>query len=129
MNKRADISIIILVLGVVAVCSLAIFSFYSSKISVENDFVGLGIIEKINSFAEEVKFYKNSEINENSLEVMKVFTQGISQDNVIFKGTKEIKDGKEVYSITGNYFVEDCNLWFFGCDNKRMVFVEYKFKP
>ena len=129
MNKRADISIIILVLGVVAVCSLAIFSFYSSKISVENDFVGLGIIEKINSFAEEVKFYKNSEINENSLEVMKVFTQGISQDNVIFKGTKEIKDEKEVYSITGNYFVEDCNLWFIGCDNKRMVFVEYKFKP
>jgi hypothetical protein len=121
MNKRADISIIILVLGVVAVCSLAILSFYSSKISVENDFIGLGIIEKINSFAEEVKFHQNP------IEMMEVFTQGISQDSVVFKGTNGGKDKKEVYSITGNYFVEECEYWLVGCEDKRMIFVEYKF--
>ena len=47
-NKRADITIVILVIGVVAVCFLAIFSFYSSDINLKKDFIGIEMIHEIN---------------------------------------------------------------------------------
>jgi len=49
MNKRGNLPIIILVLGVLAVCSLALLSFYSSNLKVSNNFAGVKLIEKLNS--------------------------------------------------------------------------------
>ena len=122
MNKKADISIIILVLGVIAVCGLAILSFYSSEISVKKDFIGLEMIEKINSLAEEVKFYEDPEINEDSFKIMEIFSEEISKDNIVFRGTK-LKEG---YSLTGDYSIKECSLfWFLDCEDKRIVFIEY----
>ncbi len=49
MNKKANLPIIILVLGVLAVCSLALLSFYSANLKVSNNFAGVRLIEKLNS--------------------------------------------------------------------------------
>ena len=48
-NKKGNLPIIILVLGVLAVCSLALLSFYSSNLKVSNNFAGVKLIEKLNS--------------------------------------------------------------------------------
>ena len=49
MNKKGNLPIIILILGVLAVCSLALLSFYSSNLKVSNNFAGVKLIEKLNS--------------------------------------------------------------------------------
>jgi len=47
MNKRANIPIVILVLGIFAVCTLALLSFYSSSIEVENSFNGISEVREL----------------------------------------------------------------------------------
>ena len=49
MNKRANIPIILLVLGVLAVCSLALLSFYASNFKVSNQFSNVKLVEEMNS--------------------------------------------------------------------------------
>tara|TARA_B100000315_G_scaffold247857_1_gene277129 strand:- start:411 stop:728 length:318 start_codon:yes stop_codon:yes gene_type:complete len=61
MNKKADISITVLVLGVVAVCFLTIFSFINSSNSVDESFLGIGLIETMNSFVIENDFYERTD--------------------------------------------------------------------
>lgn len=46
----------ILVIGVVLICCIAIFSFFSSTIKVRKSFVGLGIMEELNSQIERAAF-------------------------------------------------------------------------
>ena len=59
-NKKANVSIMILVLGVVAICGLAILSFLiSENLSSFHDNSGVGVIEKINSDVEKFYFYQN----------------------------------------------------------------------
>jgi len=48
-NKKGNLPIIILVLGVLAVCSLALLSFYASNLKVSNNFSGISKMEDINS--------------------------------------------------------------------------------
>jgi hypothetical protein len=55
-NKRGDIPITILVIGVFAVCTLAILSFIASTISLRNSFVGIDLTEKINKQIETKEF-------------------------------------------------------------------------
>lgn len=57
MNKRADISIVILVIGIIAVCFLAIFSFVKVNGDIDDNFLGIGLIETMNSVEEEFNFY------------------------------------------------------------------------
>ncbi len=57
MNKRADISIVILVIGIIAVCFLAILSFVKSNENIDDNFLGIGLIETMNSIQEEQDFY------------------------------------------------------------------------
>jgi hypothetical protein len=59
-NKRADIPVTILVLGVIAVCGLAVLSFIvSEKITVKPDKLGVEIFEKLYSGTDKFEFYKN----------------------------------------------------------------------
>jgi len=57
MNKRGDIPLTILVIGILLVCALALFSFFSSTTKVRNSFVGIGVLEKMNSQLEKNYFY------------------------------------------------------------------------
>ena len=121
MNKKADLSITILVVGVIGICGLAILSFYTSEISVKKDFIGLEMIEKINSLAEEVKFYENPEINEDPFKIMEIFSEEISKGNIVFRAIK-LEEG---YSITGEYFIQECSLWFLDCEQKTIINITY----
>tara|TARA_Y100000310_G_C20402871_1_gene678249 strand:+ start:179 stop:538 length:360 start_codon:yes stop_codon:yes gene_type:complete len=60
LNKKGDISIIILVIGIIAICFLTIFSFIKAGNNVEESFVGIGLIETMNSIEEEQDFYDKS---------------------------------------------------------------------
>lgn len=57
LNKRGDIPITILVIGIMVVCALGLYSFYSSTIKTRNNFVGIGLIEAMNAQIEENVFY------------------------------------------------------------------------
>jgi len=57
MNKRADIPITILVIGVILVCAVALFSFISSTINTRNSFTGVGLVEQMSAQVEQADFY------------------------------------------------------------------------
>ncbi len=59
-NKRGDIPITILVIGILAICILAIFSFYSSDRNVKDDFSSVGVIEKVLIVKEKISLYNKS---------------------------------------------------------------------
>ena len=65
MNKKADISIAILVLGVVALCFLVLMSFFYQSSQISNSFLGVGLIETIKAVDEEQRFLENSEFRTN----------------------------------------------------------------
>jgi len=58
-NKRGDIPITILVIGILAICILAIFSFYSSSKSVKDDFSSISAIEKVLITKEKISLYED----------------------------------------------------------------------
>lgn len=62
-NRKADLPITILVIGVFVICIFALLSFYSSKLIFEELFVGINSMENIASKINEYSFYKNLEIN------------------------------------------------------------------
>ncbi|MAH03664.1 hypothetical protein CMI39_02660 [Candidatus Pacearchaeota archaeon] len=97
-NKRGDIPVTILVIGVFAICSMAIFSFVYSKGKVQEDFVGIGLIENINSIEEEIRFYESLE-----------------------KTPEEIKEILKEVEFDGTYYIIQKN---YGKD--KNVSVEYK---
>ena len=66
MNNRGDIPITIFVIGIMVVCALGLYSFSSSTIKMRNNFVGIGLIEAMNSQIEENYFYGRPLGTENS---------------------------------------------------------------
>ena len=57
MTKKANVSVTILVIGILAVCDLALISFIVSKTSVRESFTGVALMEKMNSQIEDYSFY------------------------------------------------------------------------
>ncbi len=58
-NKRGDIPITILVIGILAICILTIFSFYSSDRNVKDDFSSIGLIERVLVVKERISLYED----------------------------------------------------------------------
>jgi len=96
-NKKADIPITILVLGILAVCTLAIFSFVSSEKKISESFAGIGAIETLLSTEEQIKFYEG--VGKSSDEIVKIFNGEVKYDEKervyvlskkIFGNSKEI---------------------------------------
>ncbi len=56
MDHKGNIAITILVLGVFAVCSLALLSFYSSTLNIDNSFVRIDIVKQAKVFEKEIIF-------------------------------------------------------------------------
>lgn len=124
-NKKGDVSITILVVGVFAICSLALLSFYFSGIDSKETFSRLEIIKKVNSIADEIRFYKNSEISENPEEIMEAFGAKNGDGDLIYSAKKE----GDAYKITAVLYENKYNLIVFGFGEKKPVFtVEYTFK-
>ena len=63
MNRRGDIPVTILVLLVVLICILAITSFIFSNQSIQNSFVGPGLVTTVVSFADQMSFYGNTGVS------------------------------------------------------------------
>jgi len=59
MNKRGDIPVTILVIGVLAICTLAVLSFFLSDRIVKNDFIVIETIERASILKEKILFYNN----------------------------------------------------------------------
>ena len=117
MNKRADIPVTILVIGVVGICILAILSFVGSNKDNEANFLGIGLIETMLSIEEELKLYSNEELS----------IKGIYEDIefIELKNIKIITDGKKV--LKGTYSVTERNFPnIFTTKEKVLVWVEYK---
>ena len=94
-NKRADITITVLVIGVFALCSLALFSFYySSTDVVRNPSLGLDLMERMNSQLEKYNSPQHLHGNFETLLEVKKDVQG----NNFFILEKE-DDGKVVFRI------------------------------
>jgi len=55
-NKKADIPIVILVLGILASCTLIFLLFINNSQKLKDSFVGPGIIETILSYQEEANY-------------------------------------------------------------------------
>jgi hypothetical protein len=47
-NKRGDLPVTVLVIGVFVVCILAVFSFVYSSVKIQKSFIGVEIMEKAN---------------------------------------------------------------------------------
>ncbi len=89
-NKRGNLPIIILVLGVLAVCSLALLSFYNANLKISNDFSGVKLIEKVNSQIEANKYQEKS-------------TESLYEDKKVRRPTLLKPSNKEIiFSVTYN---------------------------
>ena len=123
-NKKGDISTTILVLGVFAVCSLALLSFYLSGVDSKKTFSRLEIIKNVNSIEDEIKFYKNSEINKNPEEIMEAFKEKTSNENIVYSAKSEGGN----YKITATLYENRYDFVIFSFGEKTPVFsVEHIF--
>jgi hypothetical protein len=74
-NKRGDIPVTILVVGVVFICAIALMSFIASSISIRKSFTGIALVEQLNSQVEEHLFY-NPALPANGTYLEKETTKG-----------------------------------------------------
>lgn len=111
-NKRGDVPITILVIGVFSVCTLALISFYYASVQVGNAFAGINMLENINSIAEKIKFY---EINNLNPEL------GETKNGDVILNTEKTS---EYYSITGEYKISE-GIMFWKKD-KNLIEIEYR---
>lgn len=58
MNKRADIAITILVIGVFAICTFAILSFYFPSTNIKDEFRCVELVSEAALVLEEIEFYE-----------------------------------------------------------------------
>lgn len=80
-NKRGDIPITILVIGVIAICGLVIFSFYLYDEKVKKDFIVVEVLEEAKIIGEKISFYsENLEFSEE--EIYEIF--GIDQIDYLY---------------------------------------------
>ena len=99
-NKKADLPITILVIGVVFVCGLAIFSFYVASQNFEKDFNSVLMMQEMNHIERMNQFYR----------------QVGDEGDILPKINEELKSGNFVYVLNkaenscefvGNYSVSE----------------------
>jgi len=69
-NKRGDIPITILVIGVLAICALAIFSFYTSSQKVKSGFDVVGVVERAVIESDKISLYPKLGFSENEIDTI-----------------------------------------------------------
>ena len=67
-NRKADIPITILVVGVLVVCALAIISFFVSDLSVRSGFTSIETVEEAKLLGEKISFYNNTGMTQEEIE-------------------------------------------------------------
>ncbi len=69
-SKKGNLPITLFVIGIFAVSGFALLTFFIADFRISNSFVGVEVLQKINSFSDEYKFYKNVGISDDELEKM-----------------------------------------------------------
>ena len=71
MNKKGSIPIVLLVIGVFAVCCFALFTFLMADFNANTSFVGVNVMKNLTQNIEEYNSYKNvKNISESKLSLM-----------------------------------------------------------
>ncbi|MBI4116394.1 hypothetical protein HY449_01480 [Candidatus Pacearchaeota archaeon] len=124
-NQHGDVSITILVLGVFIVSALALLSFYLAGINGDETLKRIGILNKVNSLSDEVKFYRDSGIEKDPAELMDIFEKEIHDGSVAYFGI----EGNGEYKISGIDSKNEIEFLGFKFGEKKKIFsVEYKFR-
>ena len=98
MNNRGDVTITILVIGIFVVCGFALITYFLSDLEKADNFVGPGLMEKINSRVEIDKMnYDDSDPKGNFLKEEEIIERGI---------LKFIRLGKEVKIFEVKYYLK-----------------------
>lgn len=92
-NKRGDIPITILVIGVLTICIFAVFSFYFSDRAIRKNLGDIGLIEESAILKEKILVYR--ELGFSSDEIDEIF--GIKKDAIgnyilLNKGSLSVKN-------------------------------------
>jgi hypothetical protein len=96
-NNRGDIPMTILVIGTILVCGIALFSFAISTINMKNSFLGIGLIEQLNSQIEENLFY-GREIGTSAPSTDINYAINYAKENRIVKRTCNCEENCEEYA-------------------------------
>jgi hypothetical protein len=96
-NKKADVPVMILVIGVVAICILAISSFVVVK--GREDSLGLELLEEIHSDVEKFYFYVNAGFSKEKA-AQNIGAEIIGNQLMI---ERFLEEGKEKFSISIKY--------------------------
>jgi hypothetical protein len=91
-NKKGDVPVMVLVIGVLAICGLAIMSFSINIGNARSTFSGVSIVEKASFEIEKYNFYNLDEIDPNVDDVKTFF---------------DIKRDKE----REKYFIDVSDFW------------------
>ncbi len=92
-NKKADVPVMILVLGVIAICALAIGSFIVAELKgTKGDLLGIELIEGIHSDIDKFYFYKDLGFaNQEAVDMVNQYimlTKVLDEDKLILNGSK-----------------------------------------
>ena len=66
-NKKGDLPVTLLVIGIFALCGFALLTFFISDFKVSNGFVGASVTARTTSTADEYLFYKNAGMSDVTL--------------------------------------------------------------
>ncbi len=109
-NKKGDLPVTLFVIGIFAVCGFALLTFFISDFKTTNSFVGLSVLQKINSNADEYLFYKNHGMSEGMLSTLFNITEEYDrkyfyEEKSEFQGGFLGFGGKEVLLFSVKYQV------------------------
>lgn len=66
-GKKADIPVMILVIGIIAICALTLLSFFITESRMIGFFSGVSNMQELSSGIDKYHFYKNAGISENNI--------------------------------------------------------------
>jgi hypothetical protein len=112
INRKGDVSITILVIGVFVICALAIVSFILFNQQVQNGFVNMGIFENLSAQVENYYFYINSGLSPQQA-ASNVGAQ--LQGNQLIFNTKQLTDSGTFGFIKGS-------------NSDPIISIEYKYQ-
>ena len=113
-NKKANIPITILVIGVVAICGFAIVSFLLSNEKTKNNFASPEVVDQISSFVDEYYFYKDSLEDKDPKKEMEIFEKQLFINHIYIQAGERKEPTEHTY-IGGN-------------SSAKTLYVEYRIK-
>lgn len=111
--KKGSLPVTLLVIGIFAICGFALLTFFISDFKISNSFVGVDVLKKVVSEADEYLFYKNSGVPDDELEKIFNLTEEYGREyfyhersdneGFLFFGEKKILLFSAKYQVPTNF--------------------------